>query len=325
MTNRAHTSPDSATVQEAIKWMVIMQSGIASSEDLSNCERWLKQSPLHEAAWQQLESLSGGFKTIPKALAHATLDNASTYHQLQSRRLVLKSILLLAGTGAIAFGGYQFAPWQQLIADYGTNVGEQRKVMLADGTALLLNTDSAVDIRFDTQQRLVKLLKGEVLITTGHLDGEYRPFSIQTAHGNVRALGTRFLVHQQENATLVAVYEKAVEVRPNTTTMAIRLDVDQQLTFSASQASPIVQADQDISAWSDGVIVAKNTRLADFAKELDRYRSGKIICDASVADLMISGVFPINDPDRVIVSLERTLPIVAEKRMRYWTTLNKRY
>ncbi|WP_020182113.1 FecR domain-containing protein [Methylotenera sp. 1P/1] len=324
MTNTSQISTESTIVQEAVKWMVTLQSGIASEDDLLNCEKWRKQSQTHEETWQQLVGLSGNLKSIPKALAHATLDNSEVNRKLQSRRLVLKSVLLLAGSGTLAYSGYQFTPWQQMIADHGTAVGEQRKIMLADGTELHLNTDSAVDIHFDAQQRQIKLLKGEVLITTGHQSYDHRPFSIQTTHGNVRALGTRFLVHQQENTTFVAVYESAVEVRPIASNKATRLKVGEQLSFDTSQAYGIMQADQDLSAWSDGVIVAKELRLADFAKELDRYRSGKIICNASVVNLKISGVFPINDPDRVIKTLENTLPIVAEKRMHFWITLNKR-
>ncbi len=314
-------SPDSPIVQEAVAWMVKLQSGVANVDDLTNCEQWRKQNPLHEQAWQQLERLSGSFKAIPSAVAHATLDHPSANQQFNSRRLALKSMVLLAGTGALAYSGYQFAPWQQVLADYGTNVGEQRKVMLADGSEILLNTDSAVDIHFDGHQRLVKLLKGEVLITTGHQDNARRPFSVQTAQGNLRALGTRFLVRQQDKATLVAVYESAVEVRPKSTQTPTRVEANQQLTFTSQQASRIAPADLDLSAWVDGVIVAKDTRLADFVKELDRYRSGKIMCDSSTAELLISGVFPISDPERVLETIQRTLPIKAETRMGYWTTL----
>ena len=211
------------------------------------------------------------------------------------------------------------------MADHGTAVGERRTVMLADGTQLQLNTDSAVDIHFDGKQRIAKLLKGEILITTGHEDvSPARPFSVETAQGNIRALGTQCLVRQQTGATLVAVYEGAVEVRPDDALRNTRINSGQQLTFSESEPGGIVSADPDVTAWSDGVIVAKNMRLADFVAELDRYHSGKIMCDPSVAGLTISGVFPLEDTSRVIATLEATLPVMSETRGRYWTTLRKR-
>lgn len=319
-----HQALNPEIVQQAIEWMVKLQSGTVTSGDIAECELWQSQSSQHEQAWQQLESLRGRFSTLPNSLAHATLDKALPNNILQSRRTALKSIAILVSAGTLSLSGYQFAPWQQMVADYGTKVGEQRTIMLTDGTQMMLNTDSAVDIHFDDQQRLLKLLKGEVLIITGHNASELRPFSVQTAQGNVRALGTRFIVRQQESTTFAAVYQASIAVHPDHAMQTTQLKAGQQITFSAVQTDAISQADPNLSAWSDGVIVASNMRLIDFASELDRYRSGKIICDASTADLKISGVFPINSPDHVIALLEQTLPIRAETRMRYWTVLHKR-
>lgn len=322
--SRQHQAVNPEIVQQAIEWMVKLQSGTLSSDDIAECELWQSQSSQHKQAWQQVESLSGHFRTLPNSLAHAALDKALPSNKLQSRRAVLKSIGVLACAGALSLTGYQFTPWQQMVADYGTQVGEQRTIMLTDGTQMMLNTDSAVDIYFDDKKRLLKLLKGEVLIVTGHHASEHRPFSVQTAQGNVRALGTRFIVRQQESTTFTAVYQGSIAVHPDRAVQTTQLKAGQQITFSAVQADTISQANPDLSAWSDGVIVASNMRLIDFVNELDRYRSGKIICDASTAGLMISGVFPINNPNHVITLLEQTLPVRAETSMRYWTVLHKR-
>lgn len=324
-TNNHHESINPKIVQEAIEWMVKLQSGVAKNDDFVNCKQWRKQNPLHDQAWQQLESLSDNFKTVPSALAHATLDDSNINRKLYSRRAALKSIALMVGVGTIAMTSYKYAPWQPLVADYSTGVGEQRTVLLADGTQIMMNTNSAVDVQFNKHQRLVKLLKGEILVTTGHQDALLQqPFSVQTAQGNVQALGTRFIVRQEENTTLVAVYEGLVEVRPENSPRATRLGVNQQLSFTSFITNPVSPMNTDLSAWIDGVIVATNMRLADFANELDRYRQGNIVCDASAADILISGVFPLNAPDTVIATLEQTLPITAETHMRYWTVLRKR-
>lgn len=319
-------------VQEAINWMVKLQSGVASSQDLANCNNWREQDSQHEAAWQQLQSLAYGLKAVPSHLAHATLEQAnlvklsmSKNEKLQSRRSALKSIAILAGVGTFAFSSYRFAPWQQVLADHATEIGEQRTVMLADGTRMMLNTNSAVNIRYDKNQRLIQLIKGEVLITTAHESAEiYRPLSVQTPQGNVRAMGTHFLVRQQEGSTLAAVYVGALEIQPSKASLAIRLNAGQQLVFAANQADKVTPADPDLNAWSDGVLIASNMRLADFVKELDRYWQGKITCDASAKDITISGVFPLKDTDKVIETLQQTLPINAVTRMHYWTVLVKR-
>jgi transmembrane sensor len=321
-------------VHEAINWMVKLQSGTASSQDLENCNDWREKNPQHEAAWQQLQSLTYNLKAVPSSLAHATLEQASVVKlrvnadadkTLHGRRNALKSIAVLAGVGTFAFSSYRFVPWQQMLADHATKVGEQRTVMLADGTRMMLNTNSAVNIHYDKNQRLIQLIKGEVLITTAHESAApYRPLSVQTAQGNVRAMGTHFLVRQQENSTLTAVYEGALEIRPQDSVFAIHLNAGQQLVFSANQAGRVTPADLDLNAWSDGVLIANSMRLADFVKELDRYWQGKITCDESAKDITISGVFPLKDTNKVIETLQQTLPIDAVTRMHYWTVLVKR-
>lgn len=304
--------------------MVKLQSDTADAAVAQLCDAWRKENSLHEQAWVQLQAINGSIHALPKEIARATLKENSANRSHQGRRTALKSIALVFGAGSISLAGYRYSPWQQWVADQSTAVGEQRNIMLADGTKLILNTDSAVDIQFTDEHRLVKLLKGEILISTGHKDSaNYRPFSVQTGEGTIQALGTQFLVRQHASATQVAVFEGAVKVQPDDATQTTRVDAGQQLYFSTLKTEAIIPADPDISAWADGVLVAKNTRLADFVAELDRYHNGKILCDNSASDLTISGVFPLKDSMRVIVTLQETLPITAQFRTRYWVTLHK--
>jgi ferric-dicitrate binding protein FerR (iron transport regulator) len=76
--------------------------------------------------------------------------------------------------------------WEEWLADLRTATGEQKSF----GTRLVLNTASAVDVAFSSNERLVKLVAGEILITTGRDPSpDFRPFILQTRQGNVRALG----------------------------------------------------------------------------------------------------------------------------------------
>ncbi|WP_261014827.1 FecR family protein, partial [Streptococcus mitis] len=83
--------------------------------------------------------------------------------------------------------------------------------LLADGTHIWLNALSAMDVRFDAQQRLLHLRFGEVLIDTAK--DLQRPFLVDTAHGHLRALGTRFSVLHGEDNTTLNVFDGRVEVR----------------------------------------------------------------------------------------------------------------
>ncbi|MBR8657942.1 iron dicitrate transport regulator FecR, partial [Achromobacter sp. Marseille-Q0513] len=78
---------------------------------------------------------------------------------------------------------------------------------------------------------------------------------------------------------------------------------------------------EDAASWSRGVLVADAWRLDDFLAELGRYRPGLLRCDPAVADLRVSGVFPLRDTDRALHNLERGLPVTVVYRTRYWVTL----
>ncbi len=85
---------------------------------------------------------------------------------------------------------------------------------LADGSVLCLNTGSAVNVRFDASRRLIELLAGEILVTSGHGAGSAAPLVVVTREGVVRALGTRFAVRQHDGSSMVDVFESAVDISP---------------------------------------------------------------------------------------------------------------
>lgn len=89
----------------------------------------------------------------------------------------------------------------------------------------------------------------------------------------------------------------------------------------AHRAQPV---DASAAAWVDGLLVAQNMQLGALAAELARYRHGWLRCAEAVADLRISGVFPVDDLGRVIAALERTLPVRARSYTPLWVTLGPR-
>ncbi|MDP1051476.1 FecR family protein, partial [Klebsiella quasipneumoniae] len=83
--------------------------------------------------------------------------------------------------------------------------GEIRHVTLSDGTRLDLNSDSAVGLRFSATERRIRLIRGEILLTSGH--DPHRPLIVETAAGDVQALGTRFAVRELNDGSRVDLYE----------------------------------------------------------------------------------------------------------------------
>lgn len=308
-------------IDAAIAWSIRIHHDQPSAETRRDFERWLAASPLHQQAWRRIESLDDGFSRIPKPLVSAALRRVSSSRDEVSlqRRRALKLLLLGGVMLGAGLGVREWMPWQRLLADVGTGAGEQRRLELADGSRLVLNTDSAIRIDLEGEQRLINLLRGELHITTG-ADNERlqkRPFLVTTPFGVVQARGTQFLVRLTDDAARVSVFEGAVNLTPAAGEADLIAAGESRLLSRTAvlPAAPLAFAESD---WLEGILTGRNLRLADLLEELSRYRPGRISCDERAAELRVSGVYHLDDIDRVLDFLRQTQPINMTYRTRYW-------
>ena len=89
-----------------------------------------------------------------------------------------------------------------------TGPREKRRVTLLDGSVLSINEQSRVTI---SGERRVKLLSGEVFVEVVPATNSER-FVVETPHRTVTALGTKFVVKAQQQATNVVVTQGRVQV-----------------------------------------------------------------------------------------------------------------
>jgi len=296
----------------------------AREADHAACRTWRAAHPDNERAWRRLQVFDDKLQNLPRHAAPVLMEPAAK--DGPARRRALQALAVAALTAGALPILRDSQAWLGISSDYSTGVGEIREVALADGTRLLLNTASAVDLRFDETLREVVLRSGEILVTTSADPATPpRPFVVRSPHGTLRALGTRFTVRLDDDASRVAVYEGAVRVQPGQAPeAALRLDAGQRSAFSSHRVQPASRASESEAAWSQGLLVAENMRIADFLRELGRYRPGLLRCSPEVADLSVTGVFPLADTDRALANLELALPVQAAYRSRYWVTVAPR-
>lgn len=308
-------------LDQAIAWAVRLGSGSVDSQVHEACNAWRAAHPTHEQAWQRVQSVEDAFRQVPPAngaLAHGALQAATRMRTAQGRRRALgvMSVLGLAVTGgALGLVVWREAPWVQR-TDYATAIGERKRVMLADGTELNLNTGSEVQVVFSPRRRLIVLRRGELFVRTGADTGAmlgHRAFWVEAPHARFEALGTRFGVRQEESETRLSMTEGRVAIHAGDAPAVIAQAGDGYV-IRANTAEPqrIVDRSFESDAWTDGALVAKQMRLDAFVAELARYRGAPLLCDADVASLRVSGVFQLNGPDpvgRALEALVRTLPV----------------
>jgi transmembrane sensor len=306
---------------EAADWLVQLHSGTATPSDRQAIEQWRSRSAEHAQAWQRAESLLGEFRNVPANLAIQTLQRASRKEGLSRRQTLTRlGLLLMAGPLGIAS---QQLPWQQWTADQRTAVGEQKNLQLPDGSQLMLNTDSAVDVAFNPHERRVMLLNGEVLISTA-TDLGARPCIVETPQGTARALGTRFCVRTEGSTSLVSVLEGQVLVTPQRLQQGTTLNAGERQRFKLNRLDAPARFDIAAVSWDKGMLLADNMRLDELLGELSRYRPGVLRCHADVAALRVSGAFSLRDTDASLRLLSDTLPLNVSRLTRYWLSVEPR-
>lgn len=309
--------------RQALEWQVTFWSGEVTAAEQSAFRQWLAADPAHEHAWRDVQRVDGMLAAVPASLGGRVLRQPKS--KPERRRTVLRVLGWLAAGGVLSLSVRETPQWQTATAGYRTRTGERRDIVLEDGTRVCLNTATAIDVRFDGERRVVVLHDGEILVDTApDTLAVKRPFIVQTRHGSLQALGTRFSVRREEQGIEMAVYEGAVEIRPRNTRQQQRVAAGQQTRFDADAIDAVVGADPLDAAWTKGLLVAERMRLSDFLLRLERHRPGVLRCDPEVAGLVVSGVYPLEDTDRVLAALAEALPVRVEHATRYWVAVRAR-
>lgn len=314
---------DPAIVRRASAWMARMWSGEASAADQAACDAWLAAHPDHLRAWTRLQVMEGKLGGVSEPAARQVLLEARPPVSA-ARRKALQALGLAAVAAGTAFTLRETGGWHALTADYRSGIGEIREIALADGTRVVLDSRSAIDVRFDGRERRIILLQGEILVSTA-VDTLGRPLRVQSRQGWVQPLGTRFTLRDDDRQAVLAVYEGAVDIYPGGATQAaLRVHSGQRAHFDVHRAEGPMAAREADAAWARGVLVAEDMRVADFTAQLARYRRGFLRCDPAVADLRVTGVFSLHDTDRALRSLALGLPVDIRYRSPYWVTVSAR-
>ncbi|WP_454694270.1 FecR domain-containing protein [Achromobacter aegrifaciens] len=311
----------------AVEWLVALQAADASDATREACQRWRAAHPDHERAWRHIETFGQQLRSLNTPLVRGALTHEDRSGRARRRAVKTLALALFAGGGAWLARDSLWRGWQDWRSDYHTDAGGRLGVTLADASRIDLDTGSAIDVRFDREQRLVRLLRGQILVTTAPDPAAPlgRPFLVETAQGRVRALGTRYSVRQFPGRSHVAVFEGAVEIRPDLLADApLLVHAGEQASFTRDAVGPTRTAEQSDASWSVGMLVAQDMPLSDFIAELARYVPGRLACAPDAGRLMVSGVYPLDDVDRVLDMLRRTLPVDVDRMTRYWVTVRLR-
>ena len=323
-------------IHQAAEWIVQLSADDCADQAhaRSGFETWKNADPRHAAAVARMQGLIDQTQLLrrdastasPAAPAHAALTLLRTTGRKQGR--VKRAGAALAMALVLAFPAWitlQNYPPAYLTADLHASTGQWKTHTLADGTRVTLKNASAVNLRFDAQRRRLELVRGEILVEVAH--DAARPFVVETAHGSIRALGTRFVVGREDRDTVLTMLESRVLVQTTSQATAATgtggaagtvVHAGQRLHIGTHTLGPIEDIDSRSieDAWKFHQLVVQNRPLPEVLDELDRHRPGHIRYDrAQLEGIRVSAVLPLNDTDRALQLLVDSLPMLRVRTL----------
>lgn len=297
-------------VQQALTYLAKLNSDDPSRVEQARKQlaRWRNQSSEHEHAWLEAERRWQMIHRLTPQLRGAVHSQPAN---LSRRRLLRQGTGLLAVIGASGWLSWLWRETSPFTQSLLTEHAEpSRPFTLPDGSQLLLAAQSNVRVQFSHTQRQVMLLHGNVYFDVAH--ETLRNFVINTRLGQVKVLGTAFSISDRGGCIQVAVARGRVHVQGLKGEAKI-LTAGQHVSINAqgetSAFNPHRQIGPDIENWRKGWWSYTDAPLSEVIAEYNAYAARPVGVSAEAAHLRLTGSFPSDQPQILLNSLPRILPV----------------
>lgn len=312
---------------EAARWVERMSRAAQDSETAAEFDRWIAGDPRHVESYARLAAIwqspdldqalrevstpsrprndnddprrhgEDGDKPGTRARAERSAYFAPFGLALRPRLLapLAASLLGLALLVPLALG--LLAPETH----YTTPRGQDRSVLLTDGTRIRLSGGTRLSVRLTPWSRTVSMERGEAFFDVAH--ERIRRFSVDTGSASVTVLGTAFDIDLLAgNGREIRVYRGLVSVAADNGEW--RLPAGTRLIVAGGQAHSFHDVRESRPDWIDGWYDAQDTPLARLIEHINRTTAQPIqLSDPSLGELRITGRFRTGKPREMLDTL----------------------
>lgn len=321
----------------ASQWFIRLRSEDLSEADRQDYVNWLAEHESHAEAYKIVET---EWKELQDLESWAADEISQLETQIVPPRRNWNILHLFSGiavTAVVATLTFMFvSPLSKYdVQDYKTMKGEQRKIVLEDGSRVHLNSSSSMTVKFSNEVREINLQDGEGLFDVAH--ERNRPFIVKVRDNKIVAVGTSFSVHYKQEEISVTVLEGRVAIVPveepienvaadsgvNRGASGVLVEPDQQAKVSKEGvvASLKTVNAENVTAWNRGLLILDNTPLREVAEEISRYIVGTVQVAKNVPDHPVTGVIKITDQETMFQLLSEVVPITPVRQSTQLTML----
>lgn len=330
---------DRLLAERAAEWLVVLKS--ATSKEREEFADWLAESPGHvreflatTALDQELERIrfqgNRTFESLLERASHSVVPFRPALVSGSQDRIATsarhRSIWRMRWAASMAALIVASATVWHLISDsnvYRTAIGEQRTVLLPDGSWMTLTAGTRAEVRFSEQRRAIELLRGEALFKVAQ--DTRRPFVVASDGSLIQVIGTQFNVAKRPSGTLVSVLEGAVSIAGSDADPRIPQGAGATTLRAGDEArlSPggrIVKRERidesTVVAWRQRRLAFRADTLVDIAAEFNRYnQTPRLVVEGDAEQLpRYTGVFDADDPRSLLAFLREDSQITLEEQ-----------
>jgi transmembrane sensor len=311
-----------AIEDEAAHWLVREERGLGLKERVS-FEHWLAEETAHrvsylrlKASWRKADQLSAIRESLPRTRPSLRRHLAILPKAAPLAALAACGLLLLTGSW-----NYFSAPRDLAVA---TAAGEHRSFALSDGTKIELNGNTSLQAKESGPGRVVTLDHGLAYFEVVH--DEHHPFTVYAGNRKITDLGTKFSVYRKDDKVEVVVKEGRVRIDIVNSPVATPVFADRDNMVIAKADETLLAPKQSANAtdnltWRSGLLIFNDERLADVAKEFNKYNKKQILVAANAGDIKIGGSFRQDNIEGFKSLLEQGFDVrVKEDRGKIYVT-----
>lgn len=273
-------------------------------------EHWQKQHPEYDKQLDRISRFSDELQqlqqthridshTLQKSLKHTQKS------QEQVKKAFGRGVLGIGFIGLFSILTYQYFPYSYYSADYKTATGKMQSFILEDGSKITLGAKSAIKLHFNAHIRKLELVQGDVYVDVAQ--DKSRPFIVQSKQADYKALGTRFIVHQNRENSSISMLHSTVQARAKAVNQLEYVHAGQKIQADADGFEDIQQITIQSTefAWQHNQILADNLTLPDLLERLNRQHHVYFIYRASSLES-----FRVNGVINAQQDVEQTLSLI---------------
>lgn len=347
-------SRDNERLEAASRWVLKIDEGALSASDKAALGAWLDENPKHRdvllevaAVWDKTNTLARLADIFPHESTPDQALAAPWYRPWTQSVAVAAGIVVLAVTAVLLLPRLELGLGSNRLlvtqsAAYETVIGEQKTVLLPDGSEVVLNTNSQLSLIFTASARVLRLERGEILVRVA--EDRTRPLSVVAGDQIIQAFGTEFTVEITENQqvkVMVTEGKVVVGIQPLPVASPGDMNAGSDTAPDAVVLPPVLAQldDNTVSAgeevilgapntvkkavtaddikvklsWTEGRLIFHSEPLEKALQEVERYTTVEfVLLDEDLKTRSVSGRFRAGDVEALLASLKLNFNITHQ-------------